>query len=153
MITLKRVETEENANICYELSKLLVVSERKYDSNVKEDFELRNFYKDYYKDENYFLMLAFDNEIPIGFVSAYLREEAGEFVIDSTGVIGGLYVKTEYRSNGIATALLEETYQWCRNKNIKKIEISVYIENETAKRLYAKEGFVTSILRMTKNLD
>ena len=46
MITLKRVETEENANICYELSKLLVVSERKYDSNVKEDFEHRNFYKD-----------------------------------------------------------------------------------------------------------
>lgn len=153
MIVLKKVETKKDADMCYELSKLLIVSDRRFDSNIKEDFQIPNFYEKYYYDKNYFLMLALNDEEPIGFISAYLKEEAGNVVVDSTGMISGLYIKAEYRGRGIATELLEQAYHWCRGKNIKKVDINVYNENESAKKLYAKEGFHTSILRMTKHLD
>lgn len=153
MIVLKKVETKEEADMCYELSKLLIVSDRRFDSNIKEDFQIFNFYEKYYHDENYFLMLALDEKKPIGFISAYLKEEAGKTVIDNTGMISGLYIKAEYRGRGIATKLLEQAYHWCREKNIKKVDINVYNQNENAKKLYTKEGFHTSILRMTKYLD
>lgn len=153
MIKFKKVETKEEANQCYQLLLLLAENDRKYDSNIKEDFKIFNFYDTYYKDETYCLILALDSEKPVGFINGYLKEKAGIFTIENTGLITSLYVKSEYHNGGIATRLLDEFYNWCRKMKIKKIDISVYTENETAKKLYMKQGFETTILRMTKNLE
>jgi len=52
----------------------------------------------------------------------------------------GISVKTEYRGRGIATSLLNEALEKCREK-FEIIELSVFSTNTVAKRLYEKAGF------------
>lgn len=59
-------------------------------------------------------------------------------------IIGGLYVKPQYRKVGIATQLLNEVVQRVKNAGgIRHINLSVITTNTSAMKLYEKLGFVT----------
>lgn len=58
-----------------------------------------------------------------------------------SGVLGIGVIDT-YRRRGIGTALLEPTLQAARAKGLTRIELTVRTDNERAKALYEKFGFV-----------
>lgn len=107
---IKRVENEYEANICDTLLTMLVASEQKFDLNVKENVTVKDYYKDYYYNHDCVLFLAYVEQKPVGYIYAYLKERAGAIVKVNCGIIDALYVKTEYRNQGIASALLEAVY-------------------------------------------
>lgn len=47
----------------------------------------------------------------------------------------------EYTGKGIGTKLFEELFQWAKQNEIKRIELTVVVENESAVSLYKKMGF------------
>ena len=49
-------------------------------------------------------------------------------------------IRRDYRGKGIGTALLEQTIQRCRGK-FEALELTVFSNNLTAKKLYEKFGF------------
>ena len=53
----------------------------------------------------------------------------------------GISVLKEYWGRGIATALLEKLISWAKEKGIKKINLDVFENNESAIKLYEKFGF------------
>lgn len=67
--------------------------------------------------------------------------------------LGFMYVKPEYRGQGINRAILEALKQWAISKNIREIRLEVYDENIVAKKAYEKAGFKGNLLEMRMELD
>ena len=149
---IKKVITDEHAKICDELLTELTQSERKYDLNIKETYIVENYFKKKYKQDCNCLLLLLDENIGVGFLFGFMRYEKGEFCYHSTGRIGSLYIKPEYRRKGFATQLISEFTKWCNKKEIKEIEIGVFKENIKAHSLYKKMGFEDTIIYMNKKI-
>lgn len=69
----------------------------------------------------------------------YVYEKCGEtagFIGLSGNYIEGLFVKKEYRSLGIGTALID----FVKHKK-KELSLNVYCQNEKAVKFYIKNGF------------
>lgn len=63
-----------------------------------------------------------------------------------------LYVKPDYRHQGIATALLEKIHAYAIEKGDRQISLMVYQHNLEAIQLYQKLGYQASSYWMTKKL-
>jgi ribosomal protein S18 acetylase RimI-like enzyme len=69
------------------------------------------------------------------------------------GYVYDIFVRKEFRGNGIGKTLLEEAVSFCREKRYSRILLMVSANNEAAKRLYAKMGFQTEQIHMGKVLN
>jgi ribosomal protein S18 acetylase RimI-like enzyme len=54
----------------------------------------------------------------------------------------GLRVIKQVRHQGIATALLAETFDQARQAGYAKVELEVQLKNQRAQRLYTQQGFI-----------
>ena len=54
----------------------------------------------------------------------------------------GMFVIDGYRERRVGTALMEESMRWARTFGIERVELSVYPNNDRAKALYRRFGFV-----------
>ena len=151
MVQYKIVNNYDDAKQCDDLLTELIMSERKYDDNVKKTFRVNNYYTEIYNKENNILICSVSGDEIVGFVYGYLKEQAGELLYENVGLIDALYVKDNYRMQGIATNLINEFYKWCDLKNIKHVEIGSFVENKDAYNLYKKLGFEVVSYRMRRN--
>jgi RimJ/RimL family protein N-acetyltransferase len=61
--------------------------------------------------------------------------------VTHSGVLG-MGVRPAYRGRGIGGALMEATLAGARNRGMTRVELTVRVDNERAKRLYERVGFV-----------
>jgi putative acetyltransferase len=54
----------------------------------------------------------------------------------------GMLVAEDWRSRGVGTALLAEAFRWARWAGVEKLALTVYPDNDRARKLYEKFGFV-----------
>jgi putative acetyltransferase len=54
----------------------------------------------------------------------------------------GMHVAGDWRSRGVGSALLAEAFRWARWAGVEKLALTVYPDNDRARRLYEKFGFV-----------
>ena len=135
---IKEVSDELEAKICDDLLTELILDEKKYNSNVNEDFKVNNYYKNYIgKDSSKLLVALEDNKI-IGFIFTKI---IGDETEKSSAKIDALYVVKEYRNKGVATKLIESIKTWLKDIEIDSVTISTMYQNEIAKKLYYKLGF------------
>jgi RimJ/RimL family protein N-acetyltransferase len=59
-----------------------------------------------------------------------------------SGVLG-MGVIAEYRGQGLGPALMDATLKAAKDRGLKRIELTVRVDNERARRLYERFGFVT----------
>lgn len=152
MIEIKKVINEQMAKECDELLTKLILSERKFDKNIKEDFVVLNNYINLYNKKNNVLFIAYEDGKAVGFIYGYLKYEASNFVFNSVAKIDALYVIDDYRNKGIGKNLINKFYEWCKDNNIKIVEISVFKNNISAYNLYKKIGYEVEEYKMKKEL-
>lgn len=82
-----------------------------------------------------------------------LAESAGQLVgmagtIRETGAkvrhqafIWGVYVRPAFRGQGVAAGLIHACVEWCREKQLRGVRLSVEAGNVSAIRCYARLGF------------
>ncbi len=85
-----------------------------------------------------------------GFVTVHDRKHAPVFAKDTSGEISELFVKKKFRRNGYADQLIDRGVEWCRNRELQAVELSVDTGNEKARELYEKKGFTEVRSRMRK---
>ncbi len=54
----------------------------------------------------------------------------------------GMMVAPEWRGRGVGSALLAEAIRWARDVGVEKVALSVFPDNQAARALYGKFGFV-----------
>ena len=152
MIEIKKVVNDEMANECDEMLTMLLQSERKYDENIRADYKVNGFYKNKYPEETSVLYMAYDSTKPVGYVYGYIKTEKGSFAYYSTAYVDALYVKEKFRNCGVASSLLDEFYKWCKDREVKSIEIAVFKDNIDAVKLYEREDFRKNVYILIKEL-
>ena len=63
-------------------------------------------------------------------------------VADRIFVLYDLFVRSEMRSGGVGTALLNRARDYARDQGAERIELSTHHTNHTAQRLYESLGYV-----------
>ncbi len=88
--------------------------------------------------ENDYTLLAFENNRPIGVISAYVSEEEGERIAHIISV----FVLRQFRGRGIGKELFGATLEKIKqDPDIKKVVLSVNKEQVPAVRMYRQFGF------------
>jgi putative acetyltransferase len=83
-------------------------------------------------------IVAISDDRVIGSLS--IAREAGPITRHVSSL--GMSVDREWRGRGIGSALLAEAFRWVRWAGVEKVSLTVYPDNEPARGLYRKFGFV-----------
>lgn len=83
-----------------------------------------------------------DNRKVVGLMNLSLRYD---YVPDATqtpvGYVEGIYVKAEYRHQGVGAALIQYAEQWAYKQGCIELALDALLENPTSHEFYAKVGF------------
>ena len=125
-----RIAKKEDCKILDDmLTKLIKDEHDNYDPSC-ELITVKDYYINYVDDNTKYLYLAEDNNIIIGYI--YIIIDNNKAKIDA------LYVNEDYRNQGIATKLINDSISYLKEKNIKQISINVLSNNIKAKSIYLK---------------
>ena len=98
---------------------------RMLDSNKEQSFLCRN-----------------EKGVAIGFIDISIRTDYVEgSKTNPVGYLEGIYVKKQYRKQGIATLLLKEAEKWLKNKKVFEIGSDAEIHNKISHKFHKKLGF------------
>ena len=130
----------------------LIQDERKnYDSNINENYKVQEFYEKLIDNEDKIILVARDNDIILGYVYGFIQDN-GNLFNNKIAQLDALFVKEQYRGNGIARSLMKEFINWAEEKGVAYIELSVCKDNTNAISLYEEEGFSINKICLRKGL-
>lgn len=97
--------------------------------------------------DDFFLIAKYEDN-PIGFITA----EKGKFnkIAHTAYIVVGIL--EDFRQIGIGTEFLKYLDIWARKNKIIRLELTVVCKNETAKKLYEKNGFKIEGIRQKSML-
>lgn len=148
METTVRQAQEKEIDTLLEFEKGIVTAERPYDSTLKAGeihyYDLLELIK---SPEAEVLVAEINGEV-VG--SGYAKILTAKPYLKHTqfAYLGFMYVKPEFRGNGINKVILNALLNWAKEKGISEIRLEVYEENIAAKKAYAKAGFTPNLLEM-----
>jgi aminoglycoside 6'-N-acetyltransferase I len=87
-------------------------------------------------------LIRTENRQVIGLMNLSLRYD---YVPDATqspvAYVEGIYVKAEYRQQGIGTALIQYAEQWALEQGCIQLALDALLDNPASHEFYAKVGF------------
>ena len=151
-ITVKAAKKEEiKTLLAFEQG--IVEAERPFDSTLKEGeihyYDLIHLIESPVAEV---VIAEIDGE-PIGSGYALIKEAKPYLKHTHYAYLGFMYVKPQYRGQGVNKAILEALKQWAISQNIKEIRLEVYDDNTVAKKAYQKAGFKGNLLEMRMELE
>lgn len=148
-----RPAQKDEIDTLIEFEQGIVAAERPFDSTLKEGeihyYDLIHLIESPIAEV---VVAEMDGEL-VGSGYALIKEAKPYQKHTHYAYLGFMYVKPEYRGQGINKAILDALKQWAISKNIKEIRLEVYDENLVAKKAYEKAGFKGNLLEMRLELD
>ena len=148
---IKKVDTKEEAIRCDELLNKLIESDNQYDDNINGDFKVDYWYPGLYDQEGKVIYIVLDDNKIVGYIYGYEYENTA-FKDAKHAFIDALYVEDGYRGKGYGSALIKEYMNYCKENNIKHVQINAYLKNKDAIKLYEKLGFKQSVIRLERDI-
>ena len=138
---IEKVNNINDAKKCNELLTKLLISESKYDKNLRNDYIITNYFENKYQNEDNILLIAKQEEDVIGYAYCKINELPGGPIISKVTLLDGIYIEEKYRKQKIATKLINECKNWSTKIGATYFEIKVTKENINALKLYEQIGF------------
>ncbi|WP_405207949.1 GNAT family N-acetyltransferase [Aquimarina sp. LLG6339-5] len=142
----------EDLPILLDFEQGIIKAERPMDITLKTDEKI-NYYdlSDYIKADHTEVVVAEVNGEIVGSGYGQIRERKEFFKQDTMGYIGFMFVKDEFRGQGISQKIIQYLSNWFSTKDITEIQLDVYDQNPSAIRAYEKAGFEKYLVRMRIN--
>ena len=105
---------------------------------TSDENSARNFLIDRFKKEECIVFLALANKEPVGFTLLYTSFSSVS--LKPIYILNDLYVKNDFRLNGIGEQLLQRAQVLCSEMGYKGLALETATENP-ARRLYEKLGW------------
>lgn len=104
------------------------------------------------RDDVAILVAEIESQI-VGFVFTRIEPASIEALSDVSGWIHDIFLDESARGHGLGKALLEAAINALRELGANTLMLAVSPKNETARRVFEKQGFRLTMLLMTLNLD
>ncbi len=126
----------------------IIKAERPFDSTLKPDPISYYDLKAYVLSNEVEVIVAHNENEVVGSGYAKVVKAKDYHKHDEYAYLGFMYVKPEYRGNGIIKEITEKLMSWARSKNIFEVRLEVYNDNAPAIRAYEKSGFKKHMIEM-----
>ncbi len=151
-ITIRRATTSD-LPVLFEFEQGVIARERPFDPTLKEG--LINYYalEQMLQQDHVMIAVAEVDGLVAG--SGYARIETAKpyHEHEQYAYLGFMFVREEFRGQGINALVLKALEQWCLSKAIHEMRLEVYVENENAIKAYEKQGFGKLMYVMRKSVD
>ena len=148
-----RKAKEIEINTLLDFEKSIIEVERHFDNTLKDSeihyydlIELIN------SEKAEVLVAVLNNEI-VGSGYAKILPAKNYQKYNEYAYLGFMYVKPEFRGQGINRQILKKLIEWTKDKNLIEVRLQVYNENLTAKNAYLKAGFKANFLEMRMEIS
>jgi diamine N-acetyltransferase len=137
------------------LNKFVHDLHHKNNPTIFEKYNYTTFLKSlgaYIRQDEIKCFTAYDSDKPIGYLLFCIRNYPENFFKKGhrSFFIDQMAVRPEHRGKGIGRQLIDRAILYCRKNKIKRIELSVWGDNASAKRFYEKLGFDVYLENMKK---
>jgi len=145
-----RTATLDDLNTLLEFEQGIIHAERPFDPTLKEG------HINYYDLGE--LIVSPDAEVIVAVSGNEIVGSGYALIVDSKpylkhpqhAYLGFMYVKPEYRGQGIVQTVIKALQQWSGSRGIREFRLEVYADNAPAIRAYEKIGFVKHMVEMRK---
>lgn len=126
----------------------IIIAERPFDPTLVDGHF--NYYdlKAMIPAEDAAIYVAQKGDELVGSGSVLIADAKPYLKHNSYAHIGFMFVKPEFRGQGISQAILEELRNWSVSKNLVEFRLKVYDDNPRAIRAYEKAGFKKHLIEM-----
>jgi len=105
-----------------------------------------NLFKEYVQeniraDDARVLLVEVEGD-PVGYCLTRIQSTIPIFIVEKIGFINDLFVRKEFRGMGLSSQLKNETIKWLKKKGITHVSVAVFADNEHARKIYKKWGFL-----------
>jgi GNAT superfamily N-acetyltransferase len=98
------------------------------------------------------ILVAERDTIVVGYVYAGIEPKSWRELRDEAGFVHDVVVDESARGEGVGTALLLAAFEWLRGRGVPRVVLWTAQANTPAHRLFAKLGFRSTMVEMTKEL-
>ncbi len=135
-----------------EFEQKIIAVERPMDPTIIQDTKISYYpIKDYIDSQDTEVLVALDDDCIIGSIYGQIRPRKEFFKTPHLGYIGFMYVRREYRGQGVSQQLIKAITAWFHRHGISEIILHVYAKNSAAIRAYEKVGFEHHLIEMRLN--
>ncbi len=104
------------------------------------------------EDSDSQVFIAWEDGEAAGYIMTGLEERPPIFEISTKCSVNEIFVKKEFRRQGVATMLMDAVEEFGRERGCKFIQLEVDIQNESAQEFYERYGFEVQRKKMVKQL-
>ena len=117
---------------------------------LKKDYMeiLSKYIKGRIYSKNDAIFIAELNGKPVGHMIISIKKSHPIFEMEKYGRINTVYVEEKFRDKRISSKLKDEAFKWFKKKNINRVSLNVFPDNEKAITAYKKWGFSTTLIEM-----
>jgi len=136
----------------YELDTDAIVAQPKHFQRGSRSFE---YLSGLINDENSDFILAVIDDDIIGFSLIFEKAtpNINLLVPCKFAYIQDFVVTESYRNKGIGTALMDQSKQWAKDRNLDYLRLSVLYENKNAQRFYKRHGLYEQMITLECSLN
>jgi ribosomal protein S18 acetylase RimI-like enzyme len=137
-----RTAGKDDVSALQKLNHELFLDNQKYDPELKVEWPMSEDGNKYFSeliDRESYVLIAEDNENPVGYLVAEEREV--EYRKGKSVFIENMGVSPSSQNKGIGGMLVSELVNLINEKGIKKIYVTTYLKNNKALDFYRKNGF------------
>lgn len=126
-----------------------------YKPMMANDPELIAWFEDNLAKETTHIIIAEDDNEPVGYVQCFLRDVPENIFVYASQVlhIDQMSVNATHRGRGIGHLLMEEVVHIAKDLDVEVITLGVVGFNQGAIRFYEKHGFTVKSLRMWRHIN
>ena len=121
---------------------------READSHLK----FRDFVVDLISRADALVLAALDDDKVIGYTLLVIEAYPPVFTEKKFGHLYDMAVTEEYRRKGVGEMMMKKAEEWCREKELKRMELLVLSENPIGYNFWRKQGFGEYMKKMAKLL-
>jgi len=142
----KAIESEIESLLIFE--KEIINTERPFDNTLKDgEIHYYDLIELIRSDKAELLVAVVNNEIVGSGYAKILPAEPFQKYTEYA-YLGFMYVKPEFRGQGINQKILTGLIDWAKRQNLTEVRLEVYDKNTKAKSSYLKAGFKPNLLEM-----
>ncbi len=97
------------------------------------------------------VFLAFEGATAIGYLAGAVEDAPTFRNFEKQAELQNMFVRAEYRSQGVGRALVNAFLEWCYARNIKNLRVEVLENNPRAFEFYRELGFEKYVMVLERN--